>query len=177
MNNIWFYTLSSISQVLAATMGVFAVFVIFKLDKINEVIDEYKKFTFRAIPIEDKKNSYNYYELEIDKIIEMGEKFIKSEDFKNQAFGGNNEVGSFVFGENTILLLKKLISKKENIINKLKINLITSILTISASLFLLVFTQIFSEKNYLIVLSIVLFGAISSLFYIGDSTYKIFKND
>ena len=175
MDNIWFYTLSTSAQVLAALAGLFAVFVVWRIqgfDKIlldtrNEIITRLDSLVgntqgYKRVPIE---NLYLMPDLEIltefSKLISYIDKLPA------------DQVGTPI---NTLDRLKKItyqnyIDKKLNILKSLQNILFVNILVIAVCIFVLTFSSIITSKfNILRFVSCLVFCC---LYLIGEAIYKI----
>lgn len=171
MHSIWFYTLSAVAQVMAEVAALFAVFVIFKLDKLNDEIDNFKWVILHNLP--GVIDSYELYESSDEEILKRGRQHVAT--FTDQTFAADfiiNNSRSFKFGDKTLGVFERLLGKKKDILYTLRNTLILSVSAISISLIFLAFTAFLGCWSFLL-LSIVLILALITLVYIALGIYKI----
>ncbi|MBI2063870.1 MAG: hypothetical protein HYT65_02665 [Candidatus Yanofskybacteria bacterium] len=168
MNNVWFYSLSTISQTMAGIAGFFAVFVIFKIDKINNLINSFRKIILHAIQEDGHE------------IVQLSDRdfVIKARvSLKNNAgiTTVGSEKGRFTVNEQTLSLLEKFISNKEEVIRSMILPLTFSLISILASIFMLVWTDNLAGYSKCLLPGMFILTAFS-LVYIGFTTYYISKS-
>ena len=66
MDNTWYYTLSTISQTLAAILGLGAVFIVLRMQGLNKNIAEYRAMALNII--RSRKENIRNYEMPSDEI-------------------------------------------------------------------------------------------------------------
>jgi len=147
-NNIWFYTLSTISQTTAAIIGLFAVFVVFKMDKINKSITDLRGPIIHMI---SNGESMKYLQISNQQVYSEALKFFEKTPSARSAFGWtSDEVGPITINRDNIYIFKDLIEKKENILSKLKWSIFFCTASIILSIYLLTFSTFFIIYNYII---------------------------
>ena len=69
MDNTWYYTLSTISQTLAAILGLGAVFVVLRLQGLNKNIADYRAMALNIL--RSKKENIRDYKMPSDEIVDI----------------------------------------------------------------------------------------------------------
>lgn len=153
-SNIWFYSLSTSAQVMAAIFGLFAVFVIFKLNVIDESIERKKKKITQVSSLCDQLELYSVEDL----IIETKKVYIKNST-----------------EHKTALRIEELIKERKEIIDSLKLSLYVPAFSIALSLFFLLISFFIPETIFVYLLFINFIIAIVSMGFIIKSILKIIK--
>jgi|GEM_PF-6220367 len=182
----WYHTLSTISQVLAATIGLYAIFIIFKIEKINEFIEELRSIAINIIAsVETHQNiNSNPKKPMIDEqtlIIHSNRELMRE---AKEAIDTAHKIGmsmsysaektSYRNMENIPLTFEREVLKKERVIKSLKFNFILSFITILISIILLIFSDyIYCSGMWLLGLSILIPMTFLSLILLTSSTFKI----
>lgn len=182
-NNIWFYTLSTSAQVLAALAGLFAVFVVWKVQDFEKILSESRLAIIQIVSFLSA-NTKNFNAVRLESLYSMSDSEILKV-FSELLIIKNNEpgrisVGQTIKGDSLISysldnftedLYRNHINKKLNILKDLKIILILNFLVMSLCILCLTLSDIVScKKTVLIVVSILVFVC---LFSIGRGIYKI----
>ncbi len=76
MNNTWFYSLSTIAQVMAAMAGLFPIFVIFSMDKLKKNIDKFREMIINSCG----RDGHSTFKMSDGKLLKMGREYLKSHD-------------------------------------------------------------------------------------------------
>ena len=191
MLNVWFYTLSSTSQVLAAIVGIFAVLVVYKLQGLKPFLQEARFALIKIIPYISrnlkkesdarKKICYSEIELEICSYEEICEKFeILLSELKrdgNQFEVKTHPVKSSLFSEkfydindDTMRFFRTLVGQQKEIFARLKVTTFLGFILITFGLFGIVLTDYIADLKTL-VLSII--AVVFYFVYISINIYKI----
>ncbi|MFA5351948.1 MAG: hypothetical protein WC304_01560 [Candidatus Gracilibacteria bacterium] len=205
MENIWFYSLSALSQVMAAIISFFGVFVVFKLQALNENISlQRKKAVIHIISAVNKtpgdadinaKNTVNkkfrddnkltiyqanylkYSDLKICKIFnQLWE--IPGMDFDRHLVDEKNNVYYF-YNESSYKNFENAINEKKIILSKLSVSLLFCAISIATSLFFL--SSPFSVKDFgyqeynLYLLFPLILFSCFTIFFIAWNIYSISK--
>lgn len=185
MANIWFYTLSTSAQVLAALAGLFAVFVVWRVQDFESNLSEARYAVIKIIS--GYPNSIGGYEaVSLEKLylmsdLEILNKFSdlliasKSGDAAisgaSHHLTGENTLITYTLNEFTELLFRKQVNKKNSILENLKYVLIVNFLVISLCIVALTFSDFVCSK--LIVLTIISALVMFCLYLIGSRIYRI----
>ena len=188
LDNTWYYTLSTTAQVFAAIMGLYSVFVIFKIEKINEFLEELRSILINIIAsVETHKNINSKPKKELideqtliklsdeellDRVrldINMAKEIQMSMSFKSDRVAYRQM-------ENIPLTFEHEIHRKKEVLSSFKLNLITMFCVVLFSLVVLggsSFVDTNCLKNTLLTLNIA-FVIIAS-FILAKSILKIVK--
>jgi len=175
--DIWFYTFSSAAQVMAALVGLFAVFVVYKIQDFSQLINEARSALSRLLPYVSANIGGGQIPAHV--MMEMSdeetlEKFaeILALHTRNNSFNSTERVGNMTFtvDDTTYDYCFKLINKKKRILQRLLFVLIVCLGTIALSLASLVATNLLANPLNLW-LSLLLF--LLCLIEIGRGTYDI----
>jgi len=180
MEQIIYYTFSTIPQVLGAIIALLGVFVIFKIQHNHKILDGQTKYFYEII----KENKF--LKLNKDLVLESNIKKNYSEVLKwmESVIGLGNYFNEELSGGKDAIFLKKADFKNiidnqlipikndtEKIINsgnKLKndaiLIVIISGIIIIVSIIILLYSRILSSQNYLIIITILLICLIISVF-------------
>lgn len=182
--NVWYYTLSTIAQVLAAVTGLFAVFVVWKVQESSVLLTEFRSASIRMLSYVSS-NIKDYTPHTLQELFFTSDKnilviFKKILDIKNESgLSVNESIRSNILAlhysidENTYLFYKDLVDKKDSIIQDLKNILILNFLTIVGSVMALIFSVKVTYNTY--ILYLVFFFTVLCLFKIGYGIYSISK--
>jgi hypothetical protein len=183
MENIWFYTLSTSSQVLAALAGLFAVFVVWKIQDFEKLLSETRLAIINIIS-NISANTKNYSRLTLESLYLMSdlqilEKFSELLDIKENQHD-RITIAHTVTGDSYIHytldpitkdFYKKHIDKKLSILKDLKMVLIVNFLVLTICILALTFSS-YLNYNFLILL-IINFAVIVCVCLVGFNIYKI----
>ena len=146
--NVWYYTLSTSAQVLAALAGLFAVFVVYKIQSMSNTIVNYsghhpdykdKRLVLQEIILLADDSVL----IKLDYFLSHYEKLSNEERVNLYVNNGGSSplYGiNYCFDRYTYNLYKNLLSEKRDIIRRLSKIIILSFLTISICLLFLVFS-------------------------------------
>src|SRR3990167_4253069 len=88
MDNTWYYTLSTISQTLAAILGLGAVFIVLRMQGLNKNIAEYRAMALNII--RSRKENIRNYEMPSDEIEDILKELRDfKEHYRDGDFRGN----------------------------------------------------------------------------------------
>lgn len=182
-NNIWFYTLSTSAQVLAALAGLFAVFVVWKIQDFEKILVEtrlavIKLFSFASANTKDYKTIklealYSMTDSELlEKFSELLAIKIKepSRVSVSETIRGDNLI-TYSLDEFTKNLYSSHINRKLSILKDLKNILVTSFSIISVCILALTFSSIIYFK--FIVLIVISIAVLYGLYLISNGIYRI----
>jgi hypothetical protein len=169
MDNTWFYSLSTIAQVMAAMAGLFPIFVVFRMDKLRKEIDQFREMAINGTD----RNGHLAFEMRDRELLKKAREYLKSsKNSGTTTFSG--ELGNFSFGELTLNLFEELVDKREQTLKKLKTIIALSIACVVFALTLLVYGEYFFACASVWLTVLILF-TIFTLIYIGTSAYQIIK--
>lgn len=192
IENIWLYFFSSLMQTSASLIALFSVFVVFKIDKINNKIDTIRQLIIKVfIKIKNNETTPGA-ELKMNK--KFCEKFNIGHDkhtyekyndaeilYMFKEFWDNKEkfIATMQFGndlitEETLILLSKFINDKKIILRKLVANLIAAVLLIVLSSMFLSFPN--QLRDIALVYTMVIFISTVAI-YNAYSIYYIAKSN
>lgn len=184
MENIWFYTLSTSAQVLAALAGLFAVFVVWKIQDLGKIIIELRSAAIKIIPYcaantqdYEQKNYKDFYFMEDLKILEIFSELleIKKNDPSRMTIEPyvveNNNLTRLTLDESTESLYKRSIAKRAEVLSDLKKILIANFAVISICILALTFSSIIFYK--LITLIVISCAVLYCLYLISRGIYEI----
>lgn len=175
--NVWFYTFSTIAQVLAALIGLFAVFVVYKMQDFGDILESLRKKFVRVIS-HASSNTEDYESITYEKALTMDDQTVLSHMNELLAIYSNpqkpqNIVVDDLTRENRDLF-ETLITTKQEILKKLGVALILSLIAISASILALVFAGYFLSTSHATNFLLAFFAYFFvCLFYMGLGIYKI----
>lgn len=184
MDNIWFYTLSTSAQVLASLAGLFAVFVVWKIQDFEKYINEVRYAILRIMPYlsntvkdyEMKKIDELFFMTDLEllsifsEVLEIKEKQPERITYEPAVITTENQI-SYSLDDKTRYLYKKNIDKKNDIIEILKNILIINFAVISVCVLALTFSSLIYEK--FIILIIISIAVIFCLYVISRGIYRI----
>ncbi len=186
MANIWFYTLSTLAQVMAAFVALFGIFVVFSLDKLQGEINAIRKQCIEAFNVitnhgneENRKfcckyklskESGAYPRFSDSNILE-----ITSEAFKNRSnlTGGAWQQGNVHTGKETLETFSYLLEKKRLVLHSLRKSLVFGIAPIIISLVLLASPLSTSNTYWGYILFLLVVFSCLSMGHIAYSIYKV----
>ena len=182
-SNIWFYTLSTSAQVLAALAGLFAVFAVWKMQDSDKILSEARLAIVQIVSyISGNTEGYEAKRLESLYLMtnsEILEIFSELLSIKKEApqrvsvserIRGDNLI-SYSLDDFTENLYRGHISKKLNILKDLKYILIANFSAIGICILGLTFSNFISCKQ--IFLPIISLGVLYCLYLIGKGIYVI----
>jgi len=196
MDNVWYYTLSTIAQTLAAILGLAAVFVTIRLQNIIEEIKEYKRRAYYIIKIRDKHLSKDIKNYRItdrsasglhNDLQEIEKNYTKYEensgiksDIENlaKAFEPNLDLDNLSFLKDTVGYLHFYIKQRKQLLKSIKWPGVISSGTIIYTIFLLSISKLFyCDKIFAIQLfTLAVIFSILSILLIINASWKLFKD-
>lgn len=179
-SNIWFYTYSTSAQVIAALVGLFAVFVVYKIQNSSSALSEAKLALSRLLPYVSPNSGGERFTQE--RMAEMDEKemlqifgeLLVLRGSENEVFFQYIEqVGEnrYSINDTTYNYFSKLVKKKSDILEKLIYMLLLSFFSISISICSLVFYYPLHQIEHYVLFTVILF--LATLFFIGKYIYDI----
>lgn len=183
MENIWFYTLSTSAQVLAALAGLFAVFVVWKIQNSEKILSDMRSAIIKIVS-DISGNTNNYNRISAENLYSMSDseilkKFSELLSIKTSEpsritslsyIEGNNLI-TYTLDKPTETLYKNNIDKRLSTLKELKIILIVNFSVISMCLLELTFSSIIYSK--FITLIIICAAVLYCLYLIGSGIYRI----
>lgn len=183
MDTTWYYTLSTISQTLAAILGVIAVFVVLRLDGLTKNITDYRYRALRILRVKTRYiKEYRPAENETDKILLDLREF--NENYRNKYRNEQNilmamldlshnydlgQLNDISFVDNTYTNLNNFIDQRDEVVRYVKLPGILGVLTIGISLTLLTLADAIPTWAKLYLLIAVL---LSALWSVGRAFYN-----
>jgi hypothetical protein len=175
---IWFYTYSTVAQVMAGLVGLFAVFVVYKMQDFGDVLEAVrKKFVF---DISHASNSTDEYEsIRYEDALAMDDFAVLDHADKLLQIFGNPDTSqkrgeALHLNQESRDLFATLIATKRAILRKFAITLILSLLAIAISILALVETDYFLAHGYTHWFQTIFYlYFLFCLFYMGVNIYKI----
>jgi len=184
MENIWFYTLSTSAQVLAALAGLFAVFVVWRVQSFEKILSDMRLAIIKIVSyISGNTNNYNRITVEdlyLMSDLEILKKFSEllsikiSEPKRITVLPYNVEGSNLIFyslDKPTETLYKNNINKKLSALKELRKILIVNFCVISVCLLALNFSNIICSK--FLILTIICATVLYCLYLIGNGIYRI----
>lgn len=176
--NIWFYTFSSAAQVVAALAGLFAVFVVYRIQEFGRHVRE-ARFTLAKIIPYVSANTPGYKSVTAEAFHKMTDEEIRMTFAELLVVRENASpiisisVGDLSFGLDaaTYDYFTNLIVKKEKLLKQLFTVLVVSLGTIAVALISLVLTEFLIEWDTYIWAALFLF--LYCLWTIGNSIYQV----
>ncbi|HVV14915.1 MAG TPA: hypothetical protein VHD55_00720 [Candidatus Paceibacterota bacterium] len=179
--NIWFYTFSTAAQVMAALAGLFAVFVVYKIQDFSQLIKDARSSLSRLIPYNsantggDTISKQEVLDMTDRELVTTLAELLVLETSQNGAFfSGHSETidgTTIAVNSNTYDYFAALVDKKERILKRLIFVLGLSLGTICVCLVSLVLIDVLSKFEWFIWMCLALF--IYTLWTIGMDIYKI----
>lgn len=179
--NIWFYTFSTTAQVMAALAGLFAVFVVYKIQDFSQSINDARSSLSRLISYTSPNVGGD--PISIEALVQMpdqelvatfAELLVLQTPQNVNFFTGNTErIGNVTFSVNshTYDYFSAIVSKKERILHRLIFVLALSLSAIAIALIALVFTEKLVTRKWFILGALVFFLYV--LWTIGKNIYQI----
>ena len=189
LDNTWYYTLSTIAQVFASILWLYSVFVLFKIEKINEFIEELRSILINIIAsVETHKNingnwgkkivdEQTLVDLDNKKLLERGRQSILSAKKLWMSMSYKSDKLAYRKMENIPLTFENELDRKQVVIDSFLMNLIMMICIVMFSLISLgssAFVSTSCIKNTILVLDII-FTLIISIVLVM-SILKIIKD-
>jgi len=191
MDNTWLYFFSAIMQSIAALAALFGVFVVFRIEKIQNNIERLRNLCAKVI-YDIKRRDNGKPEQENNKFCKKYQipeniiGFIKYSDFDvynmfNEFWINRHNFHPDFFpcfdgpeiNDNTGPAFKILLDFKKEIVNKLKISLLLSSICIVLSIIFLAMEKIHYSTNWIILVASI---AIATIAYIAQSIFSITKD-
>ncbi|MDB5189767.1 MAG: hypothetical protein JWN49_93 [Parcubacteria group bacterium] len=175
--NIWFYTFSTAAQVMAGLVGLFAVFVVYKIQDFGDTLESVRK-QFVNVISHASNNTDDYVSIKYEDALVMDDSTVLNHANKLLALYNDVQkpqklVIPHLTRENRDLF-QTLISTKRYIVHKLVITLVLSLLAIAISLFALIATNYFIGYNHAVLFQNVFYlYFLFCLGYMGVGIYKI----
>jgi hypothetical protein len=192
MDNTWYYTLSTISQTIAAILGLLAVFVALRIQNILKNIIDYKQ---RALDILEKditlnKNNFSNADSADSILVELEKLSKKINDGVVDKIGGtcagikilseqnekNKQLDCRGYLEDTLKNLTIYSKQRDKILKLVKLPSILATLVIVMSIMLLGFGIFFDCKLKISLIIIMVILTISSIGFILINVWKILEN-
>jgi len=182
ISSIWFYTFSTSAQVMAALVGLFAVFVVYKIQDFGETLTQTRYAAIRIITY-SSANTKDYTRVFKQDTVSMSdfqilEKFsellkIKQEEPQRISASENFSIETinYALDDQTYFFYQTLVLKRQNILSQFKLVLILTLASVALSLIALVMTNFLIIYNFFIWSALVFF--IFCLFIIGKGVYQI----
>jgi hypothetical protein len=175
---IWFYTFSTAAQVMAALVGLFAVFVVYKIQDFSQVLGEARSALSSIIPY-FSANTKGYELITVQDFVHLSDKEILqtfAELLALKSFTSSNyytTIGriSFSLDDTTYDYFARLVNKKSRILRRLLIVLILCLSAIALSLIALMLTAYLITLGWFIWIACLLF--LYCLWAIGSGVYEI----
>lgn len=155
--NIWFYTFSTSAQVMASLVGLFAVFVVYKIQDFGELLSWTRDATVSLVT-NVGANTSNYIAVKIQDTVTMNDeellkkfrelldiKLSEPDRIKVDPSISIMGMGSYALNEDSFNLFNRLVVKKKSILSQLKKTLVLSFIIIALSILALVMTCIVSS--------------------------------
>ncbi len=162
--NIWFYTFSTVAQVVAALIGLFAVFVVYKMQDFGDVLESVRK-KFVSIVSYASGNTDDYPSIPYEQALVMSDSILLGHITKLLDIFHNPQKPQIpVEGltQENHDLFKTLVATKRTILRKFAITLILSLIAIALSVLALILASVFIGSGY------------EALFQLGFFTYFVF---
>jgi len=188
MNNIWFYTFSTSAQVLAALVGLFSIFAVYRIQKYSDDIEDVKGGIFELLERCSGNMNYGFkeelkkeelYFLSNEEIQKKFESLIKTHngvDPNKRApvdttFSHNIYGFCYELSPKTLKIYKDLIDKKSIVLRYLMGVLLSSFFAIGFMVFCLSFPQTNEYMDNIIKFNLIIIAF--NLGLIGVMTYNI----
>jgi hypothetical protein len=173
--NVWFYTFSTSAQVMAALAGLFAVFVVYKIQDFDELYSSAREKCIRGIIYASSYiNESNPVRREDLLLMDDREVLSSFNTLYSQAQDETEkklDTSHVDFTIETFLVFQKLILKKESIVRQLKTILTISFGAVAWSLSAIVFTSSLIHYKVIILGSLIFF--LICLYVVGRGVYVI----
>lgn len=178
--SIWFYTFSTAAQVMSALIGLFAVFVVYKIQDSSQLLNEARFALSKLLPYvstntegPDPITSEEISLLSDKELLETLAELLIFETNERPFVHNAETVGNITFSINrtTYDYVSRLVVKKKRILSKMAYTLAFSISEIALCLVALVYTQQLIQYWWFIQVSLAAF--IGVLFLIAVNTYQI----
>lgn len=177
-SSIWFYTFSTAAQVMAALIGLFAVFVVYKIQDSSQLLNDARFALSRLLPYVSGNTpgaaTITREEVVLSSDKEILQLFAGLLLFEGAGlFAGSETIGNITFLSNstTYHYVSGLVNRKTRILSKLVFTLALSFCAIALSLIALVCTSVLTPLGWFIWLALVLF--LACLVVIAVNTYQI----
>jgi hypothetical protein len=180
-SSIWFYTFSTSAQVMAALVGLFAVFIVYKIQEFSSNLSQARDATVMILTYVGA-NTKGYTALKIDETVSMSDdeiilKFRELLDIKNSepdrmSASQTVHLGviNYEINEISYTFYNGLVQKKNLILNELKKILILSFTVITISVLAIIGTD-YLICNWLLFVFGILFVYV--LYAIVSGVYKV----
>jgi len=188
LGNTWYYTLSTIAQVFATILGLYSVFVIFKVEKLNGFIEELRSILINLIAsVETHKNinstpkksqvdEQTLISLSNENLLKRSQKAVITAKEIGMSASYRTDRVAYREMRDIPSTFKIELNRKKEVISSFKINLIILIFVIIFTLISLGFSEFINTvclKNSILFFS-VLISVFSSIF-LSFSILKIIK--
>ncbi|MEO6536248.1 MAG: hypothetical protein ABIT47_01015 [Candidatus Paceibacterota bacterium] len=175
--SIWFYTFSTAAQVMAGLVGLFAVFVVYKIQDFGDILETMRKQFVNAIS-HASSNTDDYDSITYEEALEMDDATVLYHTNKLLGLYSDAEREQkmktpHLTRENRDLF-QTLITTKRSILRWLAVTLVLSLIAIALSLFALIATNYFIVHNFEMTFQVLFFlYFLFCLIYMGLGIYKI----
>ena len=183
--NTWYYTLSTISQTLAAVLGLAVIFTVLRLESLTRNTNDYKGRAIKLLRVKEshldsERKSWDTIESILKELREFAQNY--EEKYRRNA-GVNEEVnrlavsyenlermGDVAFVKDTLKNLESFISQRDGLVRLVKLPGIATLVTIATSILLLSLSDWVSSNLSMILLVIL---ALLSLWSVARASWKI----
>lgn len=185
--NTWYYTLSTSAQVLAALAGLFAVFVVYKIQSTQvlfddtkiafmKLIDRYSSIIEGYVHIRFIDMHFWDHEKLLEKVKEINQiKNNNPEKLKAIIPGVPHNQFSYDISDEEVEYYENLLGKRKEILKLLKSNSVILSSAMFVCLLGLAFSDSLEISNYPVYIGIVLFFVIASVIILAKDVYTITK--
>ncbi len=182
VNNIWFYTFSTSAQVMASLVGLFAVFVVYKIQEFSDLLSETREATIKLVTYLGA-NTKDYEPVLLHSTVSMSDtvllkKFRELVEIKETEPDRLNGVDQTIFlgtiaytlNEASLNFFGGLVYKKQQITGQLKKTLVLSFTVIAISISALIATSLIIGYVSLLIFGILF---LYTLFDIARGIYLV----
>lgn len=158
--NIWFYTFSTSAQVMAALVGLFAVFVVYKMQEFSGLLSETREATVKLLT-HISANTKDYDIIKGNDTISMSDaellkklhELVNIQEKEPQRIQAGQTIFlseiAYTLDQSSCDFFSRLIARKQNILKQLKKTLILCFIVIALSVLFLVMTDLILHKLFL----------------------------
>ncbi len=175
--NVWFYTFSTVAQVMAALIGLFAVFVVYKMQDFGDILESLRK-KFVTVISHASSNTDDYPSITYEEALTMDDPTLLGHmNELLKIFDNPNKPQKITVNDLTREnrdLFQTLITTKQSILNQLVLTLVVSLIAIAISVFALICTDYCMASGHAATFLIAFYlYFLFCLFYMGMGIYKI----
>lgn len=186
--NTWYYTLSTISQTLAAVLALAAVFAVLRLESLRKNIDDYKGRALKILGAKEKhlnsgKKSWDTMKTILEDLREFNQNYktkynnnsgVKKEmDKLSDSYENLVQVSDVDFVADTLKNLDSFVSQRDDVVRLVKWPGIITSLAIALSIILLSLSDWAISHSLLLLLSFVAVLALFGLWSVIRACWKI----